>query len=41
MFAASDRLSEAFEELKEELEDETEGAIEVPDDLEAKVKDSC
>jgi len=37
-FAASDRLSEAFDELKEELEEETEGPIEVPADLEAKVK---
>jgi hypothetical protein len=39
MFAASDRLSEEFEELKEELEDETEARIKVPDDLEARVKD--
>jgi hypothetical protein len=39
MFAASDRLSEAFEELKEKLEDETEEAIGVPENLEAKVKD--
>ena len=39
MFAASDRLSEAFDELKEELEDESEGTIKVPDDLEAKIKD--
>jgi hypothetical protein len=37
-FAASDRLSEAFDELKEELEQETESPIEVPADLEAKVK---
>jgi hypothetical protein len=38
MFAASDRLSEAFEELKEKLEDESEGPIKVPKDLEARVK---
>ena len=37
-FAASDRLSEAFDELKEKLEQETENPIEVPADLEAKVK---
>jgi hypothetical protein len=37
-FAASDRLSEAFDELKEKLEQETERPIEVPADLEAKVK---
>ena len=35
MFAESDRLSEAFEELKEKLEDESEGPIKVPKDLEA------
>jgi hypothetical protein len=39
MFAASDRLSEEFEELRQDLQDETERRIEVPDDLEAKVKD--
>jgi hypothetical protein len=38
MFAASDRLSEAFEDVKEELEDETKEPIKVPDNLEAKVK---
>jgi hypothetical protein len=38
MFAASDRLSEAFDELKEKLEDEDQETIAVPDDLEAKVK---
>ena len=37
-FAASDKLSEAFDELKESLEEETESPIEVPADLEAKVK---
>ena len=38
MFAASDRLSDAFDEVKEKLEEETEEApIKVPDDLEAKV----
>jgi hypothetical protein len=38
LFAASDRLSEAFEEVKEALiEGESEAAIKVPDDLEAKV----
>jgi hypothetical protein len=39
MFAASDRLSEAFDELKEKLEDESEEAIKAPDDLAAKVKE--
>jgi hypothetical protein len=38
MFAASDRLSEAFHELREKLEDETEAPIKVPDDLKAKVE---
>ena len=38
MFAASDRLSEAFEELKEKLEDESEAPIKVPKNLEAKVE---
>jgi hypothetical protein len=38
MFAASDRLSEAFEELKEKLEDESVEPIKVPEDLEARVK---
>jgi hypothetical protein len=37
MFAASDRLSEAFDEVKDELEDEPEAQIKVPDDLETKV----
>jgi hypothetical protein len=37
LFAASERLSEAFEETKEELEKDTEAPIKVPDDLEAKV----
>jgi hypothetical protein len=37
-FAASERLSEAFDELKEKLEQETESPIEVPANLEAKVK---
>jgi hypothetical protein len=38
MFTASDRLAESFDEVKERLEAETEEPIEVPDDLEAKVK---
>jgi hypothetical protein len=38
MFAASDRLSEAFDEMKKKIEDEDEDEIDVPDDLEAKVK---
>ena len=40
MFAASDRLCGAFDELREKLEaeDEAESSIKVPDDLEAKVK---
>jgi hypothetical protein len=37
MFAASDRLSEAFDEMKKKLEYETEGTR-VPDDLKAKVE---
>jgi hypothetical protein len=37
-FATSDKLSEAFDELKESLEEETESPIEVPADLEANVK---
>ena len=37
MFAASDRLSEAFDELKEKLEDDDQETIKVPDDLEAQV----
>ncbi len=39
MFATSDRLFEAFDEMKEEIENESEeAAIKVPDDLEPKVK---
>jgi hypothetical protein len=38
MFAASDRLSEAFDEMKKKIEDEDEDEIDVPGDLEAKVK---
>jgi hypothetical protein len=39
MFAASDRLSEAFDEVKEKLEEESEeDSIKVPDDLETQVK---
>jgi hypothetical protein len=39
MFAASDRLSEAFDELKKKLEDESdEEPINAPDDLEVKKK---
>ena len=40
MFAASDRLSEAFDEMKKKIEDEDEdeARIEVPDDLEAQIK---
>jgi hypothetical protein len=40
MFAASNRLSEVFEELKEKLEKESEDqeSIKMPEDLEAKVK---
>jgi hypothetical protein len=44
MFTASDRLSEAFDQLKEKLETETESESEIerstkmPDDLEAKVE---
>jgi hypothetical protein len=40
MFAASDRLSEAFEELRKKLEDESENQeqIKAPEDLEARVK---
>jgi hypothetical protein len=38
MFAASDRLSEAFDEMKKKLEDESETPIQAPDDLAAKVK---
>jgi hypothetical protein len=38
LFAASDRLSEAFDEMKEKLEEESEEAtIRIPDDLAAKV----
>ena len=38
MFAASDRLSEAFDEMKKKIEDEDEDEIDVPDDLEVQVK---
>jgi hypothetical protein len=38
LFAASDRLFDAFEETKEKLEDETDAPITVPDDLEAQVQ---
>jgi hypothetical protein len=38
MFAASDRLSKAFDELKERFEDEDEAHISVPEDLEAQIK---
>jgi hypothetical protein len=39
LFATSDRLFEAFDEVKEKLEEESEEAsIKVPDDLEDKVK---
>jgi hypothetical protein len=39
MFTASDRLSVAFEDVKEKLSDESEGCpISVPENLEAKVK---
>ena len=37
MFAASDRLSEAFDELKEKLEAKDQEEIKVPDDLEAQI----
>jgi Topoisomerase 6 subunit A/Spo11, Toprim domain len=41
MFAASDRLSEAYDEMSEKLEEDeaAKEAIAVPDDLEAKIKD--
>ena len=40
MYAASDRLSNAFDEVKEKLKVENQGedSIKVPADLEAKVK---
>ena len=38
MFVASDRLCEAFAEVREELKDESAAPIEVPDDLQAKVE---
>ena len=38
MFAASDRLFEAFQELQEKLENEDQETINVPDDLEAQIK---
>ena len=38
MFAASDRLSKAFDELKEQFKDEDEAQTSVPEDLEAQIK---
>jgi hypothetical protein len=38
IFAASDRLSDAFDEMKKKIEDEDEAQIMVPDDLEAQIK---
>jgi hypothetical protein len=38
MFATSDRLAEAFEEMKEKLEGESEAPVEVPKDLDARIK---
>jgi hypothetical protein len=38
MFAASDRLSDAFDEMKEKLEGEDQKTVKVPDDLKAKVE---
>jgi hypothetical protein len=38
VFAASDRLAEAFEELKEKLEDESEAPIKVPEDLDTQIR---
>jgi hypothetical protein len=38
MFAASDRLFEAFQELQEKLENKDQETINVPDDLEAQIK---
>ena len=38
IFAASDRLSEAFEELKEKLEDENKKPIKVPKNFEAEIE---
>jgi hypothetical protein len=38
MFAASDRLEEAFGDLKKKIEDESEAQIKVPDDLEDQIK---
>ena len=38
MFAASDYLAKAFDELKEEIENDDEARIQVPDDLETQVK---
>jgi hypothetical protein len=38
MFVASDRLSKAFDELKEELEGEEQKTVKVPDDLDVKVE---
>jgi hypothetical protein len=39
MFAASNRLSDAYDEMKEALKENKEDSIAVPDDLEAKIKD--
>jgi hypothetical protein len=38
MFAASDRLSKAFDELKEQSKDEDEAQTSVPEDLKAQIK---
>jgi hypothetical protein len=38
MFAASDRLFKAFDELREKLEDEEQETVKVPDDLKAKIE---
>ena len=38
MFAASDRLSDAFDEMKEKLEGEEQKTVKVPDDLKAKIE---
>ena len=38
MFAASDRLSDAFDEMKEKLEGEEQETVKVPDDLKAKIE---
>ena len=38
MFVKSDRLAKAFEEMKDQLEDDDEDPIEAPENLEAQVK---